>query len=436
MSKNPFQYLRPVPPESFVGRWPLVREIAEDLVREGGESHAVIAGRRCGKSSLLVALAHQLRQPETVESGDWLALPILFDFKSSSLDSEEACLAEILEQVRRRVDKSVRRPPRDAWPNPVELDAPWFRELVQAPSLSARDFADALGYLLDELGTPLRPVRLALLCDEMDELVDHSWTDVLFNQLRWLIYSSDLKEQVRLVLTGSQRFLDEVSDRGSPLWNVLMFHYLGACDQESVQQLVSRAEGLSEEAVSAVWRQSGGQLFLAQFLLYHLCKEGATAAADAAAVHQLATRFLHERLTDLEGWARAVGVAGLLAYGVLADAPGKVEESEIVRAFDDPKLNVKRGLTALCYHGLVVHDRGWEHYQRAGDLFQTWYVSHSAAFLPDRQVRAEGIPGQIHAQTVIISPQGPVEVGDRVSVGNIEDATGIAIGHGTSADVQ
>jgi hypothetical protein len=51
MPANPYQFLRPVPPADFVGRWPLVREIATNLTLEGAESHAVVAGRRCGKAA-------------------------------------------------------------------------------------------------------------------------------------------------------------------------------------------------------------------------------------------------------------------------------------------------------------------------------------------------------------------------------------------------
>ena len=47
MPRNPYQYLRPVSPDAFVGRWRLVHEIADDLSLEGGESHAIVAGRRC-----------------------------------------------------------------------------------------------------------------------------------------------------------------------------------------------------------------------------------------------------------------------------------------------------------------------------------------------------------------------------------------------------
>lgn len=433
MSRNPFQYLLPVSPEAFVARWPLVKRIALDLTLEGGDSHAVVAGRRCGKSSLLMAVAHQLRQPEAGEAGDWLALPLLFDLKGSFFDSVGAFFAQVLNEVRRRVDVTARRRPADAWPTPVRLDAGWFEGLADAPALSLRDFEDALGYILDQLDVAGKPVRLILLLDEMDEALDQPWTETLFDQLRALIYSGDVRESVRLMPAGSRRFLDQVSDRGSPLWNVLKLHYLRAFDEAGFRQLAARAEGLPDDVAQAVWRQSGGHPFLAQYLLHHLSESG-IAGADVAAVDRLALRFLHERMADLDGWAQAAEIAGLRAYGVLAAVPDWVEEREIVRAVNDPSLNVKRGLSALCYHGLAIHDGGWEHYRRTGDLFKAWFDAHGMATLAklDEAQRPEPAwPSQITAQTIgtlIVDPQAQVQVGDQVSVGDIEGSAGIAIG--------
>jgi hypothetical protein len=86
-------------------------------------------------------------------------------------------------------------------------------------------------------------------------------------------------------------------------------------------------------------------------------------------------------VADLEGWARAVEIAGLRAYGLLVTEPDWVEEREIVHTINNPALKVKRGLTALCYHGLAIHDEGWEHYKRTSDLFKTWFDNDSQTFL-------------------------------------------------------
>ena len=48
-----------------------------------------------------------------------------------------------------------------------------------------------------------------LTVDEIDEVLDQTWTKMLFDQLRALIYSGDLRNRIRLVIAGSRRFLDQ-----------------------------------------------------------------------------------------------------------------------------------------------------------------------------------------------------------------------------------
>lgn len=437
MPANPFQYTRPVSPQVFFGHWPLVRKIADDLLHEGGESHAIVAGRSCGKTSLLNALAYQLRQPQTAALGDWRPFVVPFAFKTSALQSAEKCLAEIFNEARRRVDASVRRRPADAWPAAVKLDAPWFQALASAPALSLGDFQDALGYLLDQMGTPLEPVRAILLLDEMDCPLGKEWTDSLFNQLRSLVYFGDLKDAARLVLAGSRRFLDEVSSRGSPLWNVLKFHYLEAFDEASFRELARQAPELSKGVISEVWKESGGQPFLAQFLLCSLLEEKAPAEAAVEDVQRVVAKFIHERTADLEGWAAGMEEAGLRAYQVLAECPDWLPEDDIVRAVKDPQVNTKRGLTALCYHGVVVHDGNWARYRRSGDLFGRWFAESGMAMLErirKKSSLADNLPSGANVGTVIITDNATVDTGDKI--GSVSARGNVVVSQGDSANIE
>ncbi|MCP4360464.1 MAG: hypothetical protein GY796_20840 [Chloroflexi bacterium] len=372
MSRNPFQYLLPVSPDNFVGRWPLVESIALDLTFERGDSYAIIAGRRCGKSSLLLTLGHHLRQPETAVDGEWRPLPLFIDLKNGNFSTEEAIYAYVLNELCRRVDVNSRRRPKDAWPEPVSLEKDWFKLLLAESTLSLLDFQDGVGYILDQLSSPTKPARLILLIDEFDEVLGHAWTNALFNQMRALIVASDLNERVRLVLAGSRRFLDEVSDRGSPLWNVLKLRFLVAFNEESIRKLAARAEGLSEEVVTAVWQQSGGHPFLAQYLLHYFW-EDSPSGDDAGAVRRLASRFQHEEVAHLEGWSRAIEAVGRRTYAILAEEDGWIKETKIVRAVQESPKEIRRGLTALWYHALVIHDGSWTNYKQMGDLFKTWF---------------------------------------------------------------
>lgn len=372
---NPFRYLRPVPPDQFLGRWLLVKEMALDLTLDDGDSYACIGGRRFGKSSLLIALHHYLRTSEAQE-GDHKALPLLLDFKRHNFQSETAFFAILLHEVRRRVDAGSRGRPKDPSPVKVPLDQNWLDALLTGdpPSLTLSRFEESLRYILDELYQSDGPTRLVLLLDEVDDTLRYPWHQVLFGHLRSLIYAGDLADSVRLVLAGSRHFLDEVTEQGSPLWNVLQLHYLMTFDEAATYQLMERAPDLSAAAQQAIWQQSGGHPFLAQYLLHHLWKAG-IGQVDETTVTQVANHFLHEEQAHLEGWAKAIGTAGLRVYGHLVDQPGWVEEMELIRAAGDQNVSVKRTLVDLCYHGFVIHDGGWNRYRYTGDLLREWFLS-------------------------------------------------------------
>ncbi len=374
--RNPFRYLQSVSHSDFVGRWPLVESIAQDLVSENGDSHAIIAGQRYGKTSILGALSHQLYQPVILESGDSLALPLYIDFKACAFNSAEAVFAFILQRVHRQINTVVRQHPLALWPTPLRLNARWFEKLVSATELSMHDLEDGLGYIMDQLDTPTAPARLILMLDEIGKSFDQPWTDELYSQARALICSSELQTRIRLVLTGSQHFLEQQATYSAPLCDVLKLHYMEAFDLDSIAQLVARAEGFSDETTAAVWRQSGGHPFLAQYLLYNLWEQREVKGiynAETMLIDRLALGFLHQRVFELEGWANAVGTTGLSVYKVLSETSDWVTEEEIMAAVNEPAHKIKRSLLGLCCHGLVIHDEDWAQYKYTGDLFKTWF---------------------------------------------------------------
>lgn len=384
--ENPFEYLLPVTPDLFFGRWPLVEQVARDLKRTKGGSHAFIGGRRFGKSSLLIALHDYLRR-----SGDSRqVLPILMDFKEYVFAGEGQFFANLLREVWRRVDFNEQTAVDDPSPVRISIDQAPLAELSisTAQELSLDRFSTALRTILSQLEAAGGPGRLVLLLDEVDDALDYSWHKQLFNQLRSAIYGPKLSPYIKLVLAGSRRFLDEVTDRGSPLWNVLKIHYLESFNRATTLELCNLASELSEVAIEAVWQQSGGHPFLAQYLLYYLWEQGIN-TADETTVNRLARRFRMEEQAHLEGWCDAMELVGLRLYGHLALFPDWQEETDLVNAVIEPHLPNKRGLTALCYHGVVIHDEDWLRYKRTGELFRVWYLEEGPRLIakatpPDR----------------------------------------------------
>ncbi len=404
--RNPFQVGKPVAPEHFVGRWPLVEKIAQQLIQDDGPSFAVIGGRRIGKSSLLSVIAHQLRDPKTQATGDWIPLPIYFDFKESNYKSAGEVLARLLAEVRRHTDKAVRRPAKNAWSQLINIDKPWFLELIEKPELKLDELQDCLLEILELLPSPYGEVRLVLLFDEMDEPVEEEWVNELFNQFRSMIYQGDLSAQVSMILAGSERFL--IGSEGSPFWNVLTLQYLDAFNDEAVKELAARNDTLSPEMVEIVCANSGGHPFLAQYLLHHAWEEqrthpGPVTEYDENLIETLASRFRYEEDRHLEGWANAVGLAGLFAYDALLNSTDWVAEKELLAALNDFSLNISRGVHALCYNGLAIHDGHYESYRVAGQLFRTWYEQHRERLQNEMSPEAVASDESRHGQDINVT---------------------------------
>jgi hypothetical protein len=375
MARNPFQYLQSVTPEAFVGRWPLVKHIADDLAHEQGDSHAIIAGQRCGKTSLLLALAQQLRQQAQQESGDYRALPLYIDFKAGSFDSAEAVFAFILNRVYRQINVMMHDHSAQRWPMPLRQGNRWFEQLVNAPTLTQHDFEEGLSYLLDQLTTSIMPVRLVLLLDGIDQSLGQPWTETLYSQARTLICSSDLSTRLRLVLTSSPRLVDRSIDNAS-LCNVLRLHYLEPLDQTGFDQLMAQVAELPVATAQMIKQQSGGHPFLAQYLLAYLWEQTQANGihnANPGLLDRGVSLFRHTRGFEFEGWANNVGATGLDIYRVLSRTTEWVTEHEIIAAVDAPVQQIKRGLLALCCQGLAIQDEDWVRYRCTGDLFKTWF---------------------------------------------------------------
>ena len=162
--------------------------------------------------------------------------------------------------------------------------------------------------------------------------------------------------------------------------------------------LTTRYDALSQKIAETVCATSGGHPFLTQYLLHHAWQEQHTPAEpktklDEHLIEVLASRFRHEEIRHLEGWANAVGIAGLLAYDILLNSREWVAERDLLATLNDPLLNVSRGPHALCYNGLAIHDGHYERYRAVGQLFQIWYEQHrerlQSELRPDKDINVK-----------------------------------------------
>jgi hypothetical protein len=378
--ENPFYYNLPARPEDFIGRWPLVDEIVADLCRPRPDSWAVIGGRRFGKSSVLKVIEAQLsNRLADCDEGDWFVFPLLVDLKRCNPSSEQHIYACILRYLNRALQRS----------SALRCD-------LTSTDLPTREGHDSLSFfqLEDTLEDMFRQVdchrdlfRLALLLDEAEAITRFSWSETLFNQLRALIYDGPLADVVKLVLTGSANVI-RARHAGSPLLNAVKIEHLVSLTEADVQSLTARGGEMPSEASAAVQDQSGGHPFIAQYLLHHLWDEGLTRTTPAQ-VEQIARQMRQHRASDLQGWWEAIGDSGQWAYAVLATAQDWLDERTLLAEIHNTDQSLEQGLSALCYHGLVLRDESRQRYRVAGRLFFDWFVLNGAERLAELEMQAE-----------------------------------------------
>jgi len=376
-TRNPFHYPNPVLPEAFVGRQTILRDTAKALVEDPGASYAIIAGRRMGKTSLLMSLAYRLSPSKQTDADHWQALPIFFDFQSRQFASPEYFYSYILNEVRRQVDILAPDKPENVFPTQIQIDS-GIRTLCQSSNISLQDFQQATKQILIQLDKPGKRIRLILLLDEVDRIINQGLLESLGDGLRSLISSSDVKSRIRLVIAGSRKLFDVVTV-GSPFLNILRKCHLSAFNKNELRDLSAKTNKFSDEIVNAVWKQSGGHPLIAQYLFHHLWAVGKK-ELTMKTVEKIALNFKHEHMDDIEGWALAAGESGLRTYRILAATDGWLDEADLLKLIPNQKTNINHDLLNLNCHGLIIHE-DWQRYRFAGLVFKTWFDTSGMLFM-------------------------------------------------------
>ncbi len=368
---NPFNYNLPVLPTDFVGRWDLVQKISEDLSNlVKADSWAVIGGRRFGKSSVLRSLASFLNE-QNGRSGFRYVFPIVINLGRSTKRTERDVFFCILRDIYKALS---------VHPNLERaLSSSHLINLISdsTDECSFFKFEDALNDLTKEFENEFGLIRLALLLDEVESTVNSDWSEILFDQLRSLVYDSTLADRIKLVLTGSASVV-KVRQEGSPLLNAVKITHLKSLPSSAIEELISRAGDIPVAVSEAIQTQCGGHPFIAQYLLHHLWDQDPTGATSMQ-VLRLAREMRQVRAEDFLGWWKAIGDSGRQAYALIAGAEGWVDEHTLISQVRNTVQPLDQGLSALCYHGLTIRSENGEQYLTAGVLLRNWWLKRSAS---------------------------------------------------------
>lgn len=362
-SANPYNYNLPVEPEMFFGRQKDIDTLIHHLTTMPGNPIALIGGRRMGKTSLLEMILQRLERFAEESTRGLLLVPIFLDLTGEGVDSPVSFFRLVSEETY-AVLVNLLDKPLDAPPLSLKPPARAFEDLLKQWNRTT----------MMQQGCRL---RLILLLDECEEIVTQPWAAELYGALRFLLIGRSTRLLFKVVMAGSHRFLTQVSQRGSPLRNVLTYHTLRVLNPHATSQLITQPTSgiLADETVQAVAQQSGGHPFLTQYLMHHLWGAELELATPET-VQRVVARFPRQR-TDFWDWINGLDESRLRLYRYLAENQAPITEDDIRAALTPPLSNLPHALSALCYHGVVSH-QDEKYYQIAGHMFHDWFIANIA----------------------------------------------------------
>lgn len=266
------------PGNCFTGYERLRRSILSGLAH--GKSYAILGGRRCGKSSLLLQLEKDLQgEPR----GAFNLQPRFLDIQALGQVTPERLFKAMLKRI-----------------------APG---LETPPSLEPGNEYEAFLEQLDEIQPQLRKEHgndwlMILLVDELDAAIASLPNDQFFQNLRNLLMVSRYNRHFRLVASGVREMGRLISSGSSPL-NNLSHQYLRPLEKSERNELVRKGfpGGLPDPLMEKLEDLCGGHPYVWQGLLEKLesAWEVSPNECSPATVERAGHEFLREH-KDFRRW--------------------------------------------------------------------------------------------------------------------------------------
>lgn len=300
---------------------------------KNGSSYAVLGGRRCGKTSLLLQLESDLQQASTQTH---CLLPRIWDMQAVTPRSTSDFFSSLLELT---------------------------VQGLEAPHAKAADYQEFLKSL-DQAKSKLEQRHgpnwiVVLLIDEFELMSRLPDTECLEN-FRNLLTISGYKRNFRAILAAVYSPA-ELPSRGSPLDN-LNPEYCGALDREHASRLIATGfpQGLQPHLETRLLEQTGRHPYLMQGVLGYVWDFGEVTEASIVAAGR---RFVRDREGTFRRWLETFRSEGCRLYQAMLDG-GRREV---------PSSNA---LAILSYHGVVDETELGEP-QLGSTLFRDWFRANS-----------------------------------------------------------
>ena len=350
------------PGNLFVGRERLRRKILNGL--RDGNSFALLGGRRCGKTSLLLQLGTDVTSAGTNEGVDLHGLTVLpryMDMQAFNALDPGHLFGRLYELATQGLDV-------EAWSLPT----------------AGREYLGNEGFLKQMMqATPALEARygnrwlVVFLIDELDAAITRLPDDQFFQNLRNLLMVSELHHHFRVVATGVRGMGTLISSGSSPLKD-LRHCSLSVLVPRNIEVLLS--SGFEDYVAAAapdadLMGITGGHPYLLQVLLEFAWVEtaGQWAAVDPPLFRAAQRQFLREH-SDFHHWLDAFDDAEHAVYRALASAPNNRLNLDQLYESLDPSLypDVDDAIAVLSYHG-VVDDSDPDEPRAVAKMFSDWY---------------------------------------------------------------
>lgn len=367
---NPYSIDQPAE-ALFYGRQEQVAKLVANLTAPTAGSFALIGGRRFGKTSLLRAIERQLWAAFPCPTAEaYRVIPVYSNLLGDEITSWSDFFPLTIDNLSDRIAEHC----------PGAIAEDWNRVLPADSSRPAhRVFARMLLKLCQGIAQSGNPVRVLLLLDETEEILERTWRTELFNKLRWLIYEEpSTRNYLKIILAGSSNFYNDTRQSSSPLWGVVAFEFLAAFSEQETRRLIQEPCGnqIPELVERDIVRYSGGHPYIVQYLMHHLWQEKMSEIPHRR-VAELSNQFMREQWPHFNRWSKSIGEMGCRAYSILLSHADWIDEDAIRKAMGRPTPELVPALTALCYHGWAVHDDKWR-YRAVGEIFRDWFVENMA----------------------------------------------------------
>jgi len=376
---NPYFFTHAVPSlEMFVGRDQELDEIVKGILTPRfAKSYAVIGGHRMGKTSLLLAIRQRLMESFPDEQSCVVGPVFLSTQEIPNLSQASIC-RRVVERLRDEVC------PIRGW-------------TMAADELNREDLPDdqaipALQRVLRAAVSGISPgFRLVILLDEVDRLIGQDWSSIFFSLLRNLVSVGDLAPHLSLVVAGTVAINELYRLRGSPFFNVLAaIKTLRLLNEDASQTLMLKPNEYrpSPAVMDAVFRLTGGQPFLIQYLMGALWDKhsGRLDQAQVDDLDAIVEQYLENR-RDFQYLADEFSPEDLLAYDEIAgqDAGARVSRQAIRKRVGSIKA-ANNALDMLAHCGAIRQYSQLE-FGVGGEMFRHWFYDNVA--LPTPAPRAE-----------------------------------------------